>query len=266
MSKLNFSDFIQFIKTSSFWKNAAIAFFVSVFLVVGVIQLMAFSTRQGEKIKLPNLLNVELKQVPKMLQGININYLVIDSVYNPKEKPGIVIRQIPEAGEFVKANRFVYLYITTVTPPKLQMPKLIDRSLRQASFMIESYGLKLGKVRYVSNPCKHCVLRQFFKGREILPNDTIRKGSVIDLEVGKGESNGSVSVPVLTGMRFCQAREKLRSMSLSIGSVVCSGVIVDTCDAIIQRQVPEAGNDVYLTPGAVIDLFISTQQEAEKDE
>ena len=52
---------------------------------------------------------------------------------------------------------------------------------------IESYGLKVGNIKEVNADCKGCVLKQLFNGKEIASNTLIKKGSKIDLEVGKKE-------------------------------------------------------------------------------
>ena len=69
------------------------------------------------------------------------------------------------------------------------MPKLVDRSTRQALFMIESYGLRQGTVTEIAADCKGCVVKQLYKGKEIMAGEPIKKGSKIDLLVGKKESD-----------------------------------------------------------------------------
>ena len=102
-----------------------------------------------------------------------------------------MIKQDPEAKSMVKHNRIIYLYVTSTQAPQMAMPKLVDRSTRQAVFMIESYGLKVGKITEIAGDCKGCVLKQYFNGKEIMPGDAIKKGSKIDLSVGKKEEDYS---------------------------------------------------------------------------
>ena len=54
--------------------------------------------------------------------------------------------------------------------------------------MIESYGLKVGKITEIAGDCNGCVLKQFYKGKEIAAGEAIKKGSKIDLMVGKKEN------------------------------------------------------------------------------
>jgi hypothetical protein len=51
--------------------------------------------------------------------------------------------------------------------------------------MVESYGLKIGKITSVAGDCNGCVLSQSVKGKNIEPGMHIKKGTVIDISVGK---------------------------------------------------------------------------------
>ena len=87
--------------------------------------------------------------IKNFIKEKNVRYTIIDSIYDPSQKAGIVIKQDPEAKTFVKHNRIIYLYVTSTQAPQISMPKLVDRSERQAVFMIESYGLKIGNIKEV---------------------------------------------------------------------------------------------------------------------
>lgn len=151
-------------------------------------------TKHGEYIETPNVLKLSLKDAIKIIESKKLRYTIIDSIFNPDEKPGIVISQNPEPSFKVKENRTVYLVITSFLPPKIQMPKLVDMSERQAIMTINSYNLKLGKIIYEPSYCNGCVIMQLHKNKEIKPGEKINKGSVIDIVVGiKG--NASITSP-----------------------------------------------------------------------
>ncbi len=162
---------------------------VSLALVLWILfRLLNVYTNHGETVEVPDFKGKFIPELDQFVKDKNVRYLIIDSLYDPKEKPGIVLKQDPEAKSQVKHNRTIYLYVTSMLPPQIAMPKLVDRSLRQALFMIESYGLKIGKQTQVKGDCNGCILKQLYKGSEITPGTPIKKGSVIDLEVGVKES------------------------------------------------------------------------------
>lgn len=182
-------DFFGYIKSKLFLKHFALSV-VSLGIVLWILfKLLAVYTHHGETAEVPDFKGKTIAELDKFVADKNVGYTIIDSIYNPEEKPGIVIKQDPEPKSLVKHNRMIYLYVTSTQAPQMAMPKLVDRSTRQALFMIESYGLKVGKITEVAGDCKGCVLKQFFNGKEIMPGDAIKKGSKIDLTVGKKEDN-----------------------------------------------------------------------------
>jgi beta-lactam-binding protein with PASTA domain len=142
----------------------------------------------------------------------------------------------------------------------IEMPKLVDRSVRQAIAMVESYGLK-ANVKYVANSCKNCVITQSYKGKEIVSGTHIKKGSLIELQVGKGNGdNETMALPNLIGMSFCDARTKIQSSALQVGSTIADKTVKDTCEALVYRQTPAPGKDREVGIGAKIDLYITADK------
>ena len=181
-------DFIAFFKSRLFLKHFLIAVTSLIIVLWILLKVLNAYTHHGEEAQVPDFTGKKITELDGFISGKNVRYLIIDSIYDPKEKPGIVIKQDPEAKSQVKHNRMIYLYVTSTQAPQIAMPKLIDRSTRQALFMIESYGFKKGNVTTVAANCNGCVLKQFFKGKEINPGDAIKKGSKIDLVIGKKEN------------------------------------------------------------------------------
>lgn len=181
------NGFFGYIKSKVFLKHFALAI-VSLAIVLWILfKLLGVYTHHGETAEVPDFKGKAITELEQFVADKNVGFVIIDSIYDPKEKSGIVIKQDPEAKSLVKHNRIIYLYVTSTQAPQIAMPKLVDRSTRQAVFMIESYGLKVGKVTEITGDCKGCVLKQYFNGKEITPGEPIKKGSKIDLAVGKKE-------------------------------------------------------------------------------
>lgn len=187
-------DFFAFIKSKTFFKHLLIALVSLIIVLWALFKLLGVYTHHGETAEVPDFKGKAIGELDEFIVDKNVRYLIIDSIYDPEEKAGIVIKQDPEPKSLVKHNRMIYLYVTSTQAPQIAMPKLVDRSTRQAVFMIESYGLKVGKIEEISGDCKGCVLKQFFNGKEITPGSPIKKGSKIDLAVGK-KDNEFVPLP-----------------------------------------------------------------------
>ena len=182
------NEFFAFLKSKVFFKHFIISVISVIVVLWSLFKVLAIYTHHGETAEVPDFSGKAISELDNFVIDKNVGYVIIDSIYEPKEKSGIVVKQDPEAKSLVKHNRIIYLYVTSTQAPQLAMPKLVDRSTRQAVFMIESYGLKVGDINEVAADCKGCVLKQFFKGKEVVPGDPIKKGSKIDLMVGKMEN------------------------------------------------------------------------------
>jgi len=187
-----FKDIGAFLKSKMFLKNLAIALVIVILFFSGVAFFLSKYTRHGEYIILPNLTNKKLSDAEDLLKSEELNYIIIDSVYVENSPPGLIINQNPYYGAHVKRGRNIYLYITSTLPPLVEMPDLTDKSLRQAKNLLENAGLKEGQVRMVVAPMSGFVLSQTYKDKSIQPGTKIPKGSIINLEVGKGTTDDSL--------------------------------------------------------------------------
>ena len=189
--------FLSFIRTKDFLKHAGIALISLLIFLYLLFTALDFYTGHGEKVEVPDFSNKSLIELGPFAEEKNLKYEITDSIYMPDSKPGVVVKQDPEKGSSVKPGRTIYLYISTILPPQMEMPQLADRSYRQAVFMLQSFGLKLGKTIYETG-FPGAVLRQIVDGKEYTAEDIkaakkknkpimIRKGSKVALVVGKEE-------------------------------------------------------------------------------
>ena len=257
-----FKGLLQFLKSKTFFKHLAI-YIVSVVLICWIIiSWLSSTTNHGESVIVPDFSGIKLAELDKFVSDKDLRYLVIDSLYDTKAPKGSVVKQEPEAGAKVKANRTIYLYVTSILPPSIQMPKLIDRSLRQAAAMITTFGLKLKTpVHFVPDQCANCVLDQLVNGKSIEPGATIPKGTVIELKVGKGLSDEEVGVPCLYGLSRSEALAKLSEASLSAGAITFDPAKDSASSAArVYRQSPSCSKDASINLGGTIDLYFTTDK------
>src|SRR5690606_8983550 len=178
-------DFFSFFISKRFFIHLGIILLLLVAAVFAVVQWTTGYTRHNDFVTVPDFTNKKLSEIDNFVSDKEVLYQIIDSIYDPKQKPGIVLRQDPEAGSKVKHNRTVYLYVTGMVAPQILMPKLIDRSERQAKLIIETYGLKVGATSIAAADCNGCVIAQTIKGKNIEPGEAVQKGSVVNLVIGK---------------------------------------------------------------------------------
>lgn len=258
-------SYLKFIRTRTFFVHFALAA-ISALLVLWIgFKLFGLYTQHGVTVPVPDFAGKSVFDLDGFVNGKEVRYEIIDSIYDPKQKPGVILRQDPDKNTEVKKGRVIYLYVTSVLPPQIEMPKLVDRSLRQAIAMIESYGLVANQPTFVADPCKNCVLKQLFNGKEIAPGTKIKKGSKIDLLVGKGTTSETVTLPDCIGLTFCDAKNKLLAAALQVGNVIVDKTIGDTCEAFVYRQTPMPAREREIGTGAKVDLYV-TDDKSKIDE
>ena len=253
-----FKGLLQFLKSKTFFKHLTIYIILVALLCWMIAFWLGSTTNHGETVTVPDFSGIKLAGLDKFVADKKLHYLVIDSIYDTKSPKGVVVKQEPEANAKVKEERTIYLYVTSILPPSIQMPKLIDRSLRQAVAMITSFGLKMGKPKFVPDQCANCILDQLVKGKKIEPGATIAKGTVIDLVVGKGLSDEEVGVPCLYGLTRKDALERLAESSLSVG--IASFDSKDSASAKVYRQSPSCGKNASINMGSTVDLYFTTDK------
>lgn len=178
-------DWIDFFKTKAFAANLAVA--VVIVLVVSILSFKYLSaiTHHGVKVKVPVLVGKQMAEVEQILDEADLNFVIIDSVFQENMAKGAVVSQLPEANDFVKDGRTIYLTINASNKPKVEMPELVNKSLRQAVATLEALGLKYETV-YQPDICTDCVLAQTYRGKAIVAGVEIAKGETITLTIGSG--------------------------------------------------------------------------------
>ncbi|PBQ33381.1 hypothetical protein CNR22_16875 [Sphingobacteriaceae bacterium] len=181
-------NFVSYLKSRHFLIQISIILALIFLLIFGTLTWLSSYTNHGKMVMVPDFKGQEVSSLESFVKDKHVNYQIIDSIYDPKEKPGVVLRQDPEMNIAVKHNRTVYLYVTGMVAPQVIMPKLVDRSERQARLILARLGLKIGAVTERAADCNGCVLSQRMNGKEIEFGKGLKKGSVIELIVGRKDN------------------------------------------------------------------------------
>lgn len=179
---------IQFVKNKLFFKQILIAF-VGLIVFVFVIKIvLIFSTNHNQKIEVPNLSKLSIEEATLKLSKLDLDYIVIDSAsYNPDYPKFSVIEQNPEAGDFVKEKRKIYLTLNPSRYRDVMIPNLNGRTKRQAISELRAIGFKVNQdFIYINDIGKDVVRGMRYKGKILNPNDKLQKNSEITLVLGDG--------------------------------------------------------------------------------
>lgn len=260
-----FKNFFKFFISKIFLINFAVFIGVLIIIYFGINIGISIYTNHNQEISVPDFSGMTFKEAQKIANEKKLFIQVIDSIYTDKVDKGCIFSQIPEPESNVKEKRTIFLTINSFLSERVHMPDLVGVSIRQAQADAESYGLKIGKLKYVPDIATNNVLHQQFNGKDIKPNELIKKGSTIDLIVGRGLSNEKTYVPNILGLTQQQANEILTKNSLNIGAIIVDTTTIKTIEdslkSKIYKQYPINRKNAEINLGAFIDIWITNSAE-----
>lgn len=131
----------------------------------------------------PSVIGDELKVAQEKLYNAGLQIKVSGDEFDEKNSPNKIITQDPASGSKVKKNREIYVLISKESKAiALNIPDLISKELKEATAIIEEYGLTLGRVTYTN----HSSVPQGVVIAQTPEPGNINSGNTINLLVSKG--------------------------------------------------------------------------------
>lgn len=251
----------NFLQSKQFLLHISLIVLVFVVLLLLTTTFLSLYTHHGKAYAVPDFSGLSLNEADNEATNSKLKLEIIDSLYVPEAVPGTVIDQYPNPGYQVKQGRTIFLTIAAMMPELVDVPRVVDISLREAIARLEIAGLVVGRIEYKPSEFINLVLEIRHNGQRLTTTDKLPKGSDVVLWVGKGLSDQRIAVPSVIGLTQTEAESRLYSSSLNIGALVYDSTIVaqdDTLNAVIWKQSPApfSGREVEL--GASIDLWLTT--------
>ncbi len=250
----------NFLLSKQFFKNLGFAVMITFGAIMILLLWMNIYTRHGQARPVPSFIGLTMDQTIKLAKKSKLRFQVIDSIYSTEVQRGCIAEQSPKPGFKVKKWRNIILTINAFHPEMVAMPNLINLPKRQAILNAESSGLEIGQLKYRPDISTDMVIDQEHNGQKIQEGDSIQKGSVVDLVLGKGLSDQHTPVPDLIGMKLNSSKNKILASSLNLGTYVYDKTIVnssDTINAFVYKQIPEYKKDASLKLGSSIYLWLT---------
>ena len=229
---------------------------VALILVCGISTYVLYwlddYTEHGSFITVPSLQNFTPEEAQTITAQMGLKIQVIDSLYDDNIEPGAIVEQYPTPGSYVKEGRMLHLTINARNPEKVVFPNLKNAAYRQTLQTLEARGFQIGKIEYIPSEFRNLVLALKHNGVDVLPNELLAKGAII---------NTTVTVPFLLGKKLKDAINLIRKSYLNIGEVIPDGSITpeNRSNSIIYQQNPDT--EFPIEQGSAIDLYITADKE-----
>ena len=242
----------HFLKEKKFYLNLLIIVLLSIALLWLTFKLLDSYTRHDKVYTMPDFVGQDFQQVVHE-HSKDFNFILIDSVYPKGQEPGSIYQQDPLPGAKIKKGRNVYAIIVAVTPEKTTMPNVKGISLREAIGRLESSGLNVDHLEYVTYSYKNNVIEQYYQGAPIEKGTELVKGSKIMLRVGIGDDKSNVKVPNLIGKSADETKKLLNLAGLNLG--VENKEDNDSIQYLCVRKMSPGPSSAPVKPGTYVDVW-----------
>ena len=178
-----------------FWINVLLMFVLLVGFPVLGLQFLGSYTHHGEKVEVIDVVGQNVYEAEIALSNLGLETVVADSTYQRNMPAGVIIRQVPKAGNEIKSGRIVYLTKNLDHEPLVVLPDLVGNcSRREAEAQLRSLGFRLTEDEEVEDEPKGLVVGIKQNGRRLTAEQRISKGLPLTLCVGAGYDDDTIYV------------------------------------------------------------------------
>jgi serine/threonine-protein kinase len=208
----------------------------------------------GKTTQVPNVVGKKFDEAVQILAENGLEGKKADVRPDKQYPEGVVVVQNPAADAEVKSGRGVYLTISG-GEALVPVPGLRGKSVRDATFTLERYGLLLGSIRYETS-------EEYPQGtvidQDIAEGTRVSNGRVVDVVVSMGKSGERVQAPDVLKKSYAEAEQLILQAGLKIGNVTYQ-LNTELLPNTIIDQFPRPGE--LVTPGQAVDLFVAKKGE-----
>jgi beta-lactam-binding protein with PASTA domain len=172
-------------------------------------------TLKGEARSVPRVVNLTLDEAIVQLENAGLQYRV-DSQYDPNVPPFTVLQQDPRNMTRVKPGRTIALLVAKHRPPTVLLPRIVNVDVQQATYLLNSWGLRVGNLNYVAGNEPDIVKKAHFEGQLLEENAALLVGSRVDLTISRGQGKGKVKLPDVRGRSMMDAISILKQHGLDV--------------------------------------------------
>lgn len=255
----------EFLKKFPVIKHLVLAAGFLVGLVLLTMMWLRFYTNHGEKLEMPDLLQMNIYKAAKIAEDKSFQIVVVDSIFKLGTSGGTILNQNPAGGSEVKSGRKIYVTISKYTPDKIKvkdLPILYGNDFNQKVNELQYRGIKakvIGKTYDPGEP--NHILEVYYKGQLIISQNVMKK----DVEVSKGDmlefivsdkESGEVIIPLIECLTFSEVEFLLESTNLKLGEVLDRGEVADKFTAYVLSQEPKYDGVTKIPMGSKINIVL----------
>ncbi|BAR92235.1 PASTA domain-containing protein [Blattabacterium cuenoti] len=256
-----------------------INFLVSILILYKITQLtlkwVDVYTKHGSYVVVPDLIGFTLPKSISILKKIGLKYDIDTSRYDPNFKINQIISSSPEAGDYVKEGRHVYIQVNSKSSQSI-LPDILNKEKRIAIKLLHANHISVKEIRYINDRRKDLVLKVLYQNKSIQfgYRFPFNQDGII-LILGKGYKKDNFLVPNVVGMSLYSAIYTLKNQLFHVINFYYDHAITNPDkNAKVYRQKPDPGIiydknkpvELWLTSKELLDQFIQIKEKDSKNE
>lgn len=185
---INMSEnkFLNFIKRHPIISAIISIIIVDILLLVIASFGLNWFTNHNQYQIVPDLKGMNVEEAATKLQRSNLILEISDSIFEASTSPGSVIIQTPKAGSKIKNNRTIYVTIRSFSTQQVEIPSIVDLSLRQGMSMLEAAGFKNIAVEKIPSEFSDLIYDLKMNGLSLSPGDKVPVNAKLTIIAGDG--------------------------------------------------------------------------------
>ena len=172
-----------------YFRNLLGLIIVFVLLLIAVMIGLKYYTQHGKAVEVPDVKGLSVDNAEPFFISKELNFAVVDSVFNKAATPGSIFETTPPVGSMVKKGRTIYLKIVAFLPQLITIPDVKDTSQRQSRAMLKSLGFENISVKMVPGIYRDLVLGIESKGVAIEAGKRVPVNTPLSLLVSSGSED-----------------------------------------------------------------------------
>jgi beta-lactam-binding protein with PASTA domain len=238
------------------WSNLAKKFYIALAILIVFFSIMnwyvmPWYVNDGGTVTVPDLSGMNEVEARHVLDTLGLQFH-LGGTKASKLAPNTVLSQNPDAGSIVKHGRRIYLVLSG-SVEKAAIPDLQGHTKREAEFMLDRAGFRLGAVTTDSSSQfpQNVVMSQ-----SIPPNTMVYSGTSVSIVVSSGvPTAGEIPVPDLVGKPLAAAQRIISNSGFVLGKITFQPSAKLVPNTVLE-QYPRSGETA--AGGSHIDLFVSS--------
>lgn len=222
---------------------------LSVVLIFGIGFAVKNMLKSSGMVEMPDVVGQDYKDATQKVEALGLKVDISERIESETYDVDQVVTQSQVAGTKLKEGFTVALVISTGME-KVTVPNLVQKTLKEAQYMIENEKLKLGAVEYVQNDLPEGIVisQSPFAGLEIGADGTV------DLFVSKGKDPDKLIMPKFVGSTLDEVKKKLETVKITVNDISYN-YSDEYANNVVMIQSVEAGKDIL--KGEAVNLVVS---------